>query len=165
MECSEGLRYRVSLIIRRYTDHTNFYCFFHIILVLLCIIVYVVVCLVCFCLILYIMNSYYYVYVFLLLRMFRSRYCFNVFCVLFVCKCVLYYCHRVSTQLQLSNISYKSHWPCTEVPANVTLSISITLSQAPLRPMAITELKDKIYMHSKIHKQTENAFIGLFFFF
>ena len=34
-------------------------------------------------------------------------FCFIVlFCVLFVCKCVLYYCHRLSTQLKLTNIPY-----------------------------------------------------------
>ena len=33
--------------------------------------------------------------------------CFIVsFCVLFAFKCVLYYCHRVSTKLHLTNISY-----------------------------------------------------------
>jgi len=31
---------------------------------------------------------------------------FVLFYVLFVCKCVLYYCHRVKTQLQLINILY-----------------------------------------------------------
>jgi hypothetical protein len=31
---------------------------------------------------------------------------FLVFCILFVCKFVQYYCHRVSTQLQLNNIVY-----------------------------------------------------------
>ena len=35
-------------------------------------------------------------------------FCFIVlFCVLFVCKCVLYYCHRPSTQFQLRNISHQ----------------------------------------------------------
>ena len=34
-------------------------------------------------------------------------FCFTViFCVLSVCKCVLYYCHRVSTQMQLNIPSY-----------------------------------------------------------
>ena len=41
-----------------------------------------------------------------------SVFCFIVlFCVLLVCKCVLYYCHRVSTQLQLTNIY---HIICSE---------------------------------------------------
>jgi len=55
---SEGLRSRVSIIIRRDTDHMMLYCVFHIPLVLLCIIVYMVVW---FYLILYIMCSYCYV--------------------------------------------------------------------------------------------------------
>ena len=31
---------------------------------------------------------------------------FVSFCELFVCKCGLYYCHRVATQLQLTNLPY-----------------------------------------------------------
>jgi hypothetical protein len=33
------------------------------------------------------------------------RMLFVLFYVLFVCKCVLYYCHQVATQLQLANLS------------------------------------------------------------
>ena len=29
-----------------------------------------------------------------------------LFCILSLCKCELYFCHRVSTKLQLTNISY-----------------------------------------------------------
>jgi hypothetical protein len=32
--------------------------------------------------------------------------CILLFCVLFVCDCVLFYCHRASTQLQLKYVSY-----------------------------------------------------------
>jgi hypothetical protein len=37
-----------------------------------------------------------------------SMYCLfcDVLCILFVCKCVLYYGHRLSTHLQLTKISY-----------------------------------------------------------
>jgi len=88
---SEGLRKRVSLIKTIYADHMKFHCFLRILLVLLCIIVYTVVCFVCFYLILYIMYSYCYVYVFLLLCIFRSRYCVSLYCSVY-CLCVNVYC-------------------------------------------------------------------------
>jgi len=46
----EGLRNRVTIIIRRYKDHMKFYCFLHILLVLMCFIVYMAESFVCFCL-------------------------------------------------------------------------------------------------------------------
>jgi hypothetical protein len=54
------------------------------------------------------MYSYCYVHVFFLLCTFCSVCSFFtvLFCVLFVCKCVLYCCDRVATQLQLTNVSY-----------------------------------------------------------
>jgi ABC-type protease/lipase transport system fused ATPase/permease subunit len=88
---SEGLSKRVSTIVRRYMDHTSFTAymalsfitFFHIpsVPLYILIVMYVLLC----------------VFSFIML-----------FCVLFVCKCVLYYCHRVSTQMQLTKyiISY-----------------------------------------------------------
>ena len=64
-----------------------------------------------FCLCIFIVLFMYFycsVYVFLLLCVLCSAYSVFIvsFYALFVCKCVPYYCHRVTIQLQLTNISY-----------------------------------------------------------
>jgi hypothetical protein len=88
-----------------------------------------------------------------------------LFYVLFVCKCVPYYCHRVSTQLQLTNISYQLPTPVSvaskksivfghiAIPISWTFSCTVTagrsykISFSKLKKFVMT-LRVKSPLHS-----------------
>jgi hypothetical protein len=74
-------------------------------------------------------------------------FCFIVlFCVLFVCKCVRYYCHRVSKQLQSTNRTYNNNKFCRNFIDNISLRVHIRkdsvysiTQKLPFRPVRKAE--------------------------
>ena len=116
VKCSEDLSNRMSIIIRRYVDQMKFVAGMAVSFITFFSyssgsVLYHCIYGCMFCMLLF--NSVNYVFLLLCLCILIVVYvpfwvfCVIVlFCVLFVCKCVLYYRHRVSTQLQLTNISH-----------------------------------------------------------
>jgi len=69
--------------------------------------VFVLFYLLCVFVLFYVLCVFVLFYVLCVFMLFYVLCVFVLFYVLFVCKCVLYHCHRVLTKLQLTNISIK----------------------------------------------------------
>jgi hypothetical protein len=92
--------------------------------------------------------------------------CVNVYCtaatgwLLFVCKCVLYCCHRVATQLQFTNISYCTPFCYVMTVCFVCIGIAVSIKIAdPRWPCGLTRWSavgrtdiNATYKHNK-HKR------------
>jgi hypothetical protein len=72
-----------------------------------------------------------------------------LFCVFCVCKCVLYYCHRMSTQLQLTNISYHINNFTISVLYVEDFTVSLTAAQRKTIHSYCSLPYDRSIAHSK----------------
>ena len=64
---------------------------------------------------------------FILIFMYAPLWVFSfivLFCILFVCKWIRYYCYWMSTQLQLTNITYNNKF-CPSLIDNISLIVHI----------------------------------------
>jgi len=76
-------------------------CKLYVVIVMLCILIVMLALLLYLC-ILIVMYDPFWIFCFIV-----------VFCILFACKCVQYYCHRVSTQLHINKIKREATlWGC-----------------------------------------------------
>jgi hypothetical protein len=85
-----------------------------------------------------------------------------LFCVLSVCKCVLYCCHRVSSRLQSTNISYHGNTLqrsdlCTSVSVQLCL-VSTVIHTQSVRCQICLCVSTHTHTHTHIHTHTHTLF-------